>query len=259
TAAPPRKSHFRRRSPPTRRGAIQTQGKQKEPVMFTHETLESRRLLSVSVAYDAASGNLTVQGSRNADNVLVTINDYHYFQIGRPIEHGQSNSMSYMQGVTVWDGGEQVYNNLAARQKVKSVDVLGSGGDDQITVAMENTNVAVRTYGEQGNDTLIASACSARGSDVFGGAGNDLLSITYCTGSTGATIDGGSEDDVIDVSSSSDSASDGKIFGGDGNDQITLAAEFGKRGFVVSGGAGDDVITGSDLSDQLFGDSGNDL
>jgi Ca2+-binding RTX toxin-like protein len=96
----------------------------------------------------------------------------------------------------------------------------------QATVA--NTAL-IQVFGQGGNDTITLDESNGAlpAAQVFGGAGNDVL-----TGGSGADL----------------------LFGGAGSDTL-----LGKGGAdQLFGGAGNDVLTGGDGDDQVFGEGGND-
>ena len=104
-------------------------------------------------------------------------------------------------GAVAIDGGQPTVANTG------EIQVFGQGGDDTITL-------------DESNGALPAA-------DLFGGAGNDVLT-------------GGSGND--------------QLFGQAGNDIL-----LGKGGDdLLFGGAGNDVLTGGTGNDQVFGEAGND-
>jgi Ca2+-binding RTX toxin-like protein len=110
-------------------------------------------------------------------------------------------------------------------------NILLNGGSVPVvggTPTVANTT-NIQLFGQVGNDTLALDESNGAlpAAELFGGAGNDLLT-------------GGSGDD--------------QLFGQAGNDTLT-----GKGGNdLLFGGAGNDVLTGGAGNDQVFGEAGND-
>src|SRR5262249_26317485 len=114
--------------------------------------------------------------------------------------------------------------NAAGQLLVNGGVVPIEGG--QPTVA-NTTEIVV--FGQGGNDTITLDESNGAlpAAELFGGAGNDVL-----TGGSGADL----------------------LFGGTGNDILN-----GKGGNdLLFGGAGNDVLDGGTGDDQLFGEAGND-
>src|SRR5262245_53515562 len=109
--------------------------------------------------------------------------------------------------------------------------ILVNGGNVSITggtPTVANTAM-IQVFGPGGQDTITLDESNGAlpAAQLFGGAGNDVL-----TGGSGADL----------------------LFGGAGNDIL-----LGKGGNdLLFGGAGNDVLTGGDGDDQVFGEGGND-
>jgi Ca2+-binding RTX toxin-like protein len=86
---------------------------------------------------------------------------------------------------------------------------------------------------------------------VFGQAGNDVISLDEANGALpAADLFGGDGDDTLTGGSGND-----LLFGQNGNDTL-----FGKGGNdFLFGGAGNDSLTGGAGNDQVFGEAGNDV
>ncbi len=135
------------------------------------ETLEGRRLLSVSLSHH---GLLHVNGTRHADTISISPN---------PNQAG-------MMDVTVNDK-TRTYD----ASKVSSINVNAGGGDDTVTEDASITQPST-LLGGAGNDTLIAG----NGNDtILGGSGND--SIQCGTGHD--NVDGGKGSDHVAFSNTS--------------------------------------------------------
>jgi Ca2+-binding RTX toxin-like protein len=247
------------------------------------ESMESRRLMSVTladVAYTGATtiyvepawspttmvnGNITAQGTVYDDRIYVwqenstTIginNNGHYSYWYAP-----SVNHIYVNG---GDGGDHliVYEGMT-----KNVTLRGDNGGDILQGGNGNDNV----YGGEGfddcsggwgNDNIDggnhADWLSGEGGDdvVSGGLGDD-------TGYGGAGNDwiyGGSENDRLDGGDGTDN-----MYGGWGNDNMTGGNGtdwmYGEQGNdVLTGGASTDYLRGGDGDDYFYasGDGAND-
>ena len=153
----------------------------------TFEQLGSRITPAVNAFFSPQAGLLTVLGD-SLDNTIEVSRD----AAGKLLING---------GAVAIKGGSATVANT------KQIQVFGQGGNDTLTL-------------NESNGALP-------GSNLFGGAGNDVLT-------------GGSGKDLL--------------FGQSGNDTL-----FGKGGFdFLFGGTDNDVLTGGDGDDQAFGESGND-
>src|SRR5829696_4984834 len=117
-----------------------------------------------------------------------------------------------------------ISRDAAGKILVNGGAVAVSGG----TATVANTTL-IQVFGLGGQDTITLSEANGAlpRANLFGGAGNDVLT-------------GGSGNDML--------------FGQAGNDTL-----LGKGGVdFLFGGADNDVLTGGDANDQVFGESGND-
>ena len=167
------------------------------------EQLETRTMLS---GISLVGNELRIDGDSGADVAKV-------WQVGGQI-HAQLNSTTV--------------NYSAA--SVGKVRFLGLDGNDYFR---NDTNIASKAYGHDGNDILIGG----NGNDYLcGQGGNDRL-----YGRSGAdTLSGGTGDDLL--------------YGADGNDR--LYGHEGNDGLY--GDSGNDSLYGYDGNDRLYGSSGND-
>ncbi|CAN5342487.1 hypothetical protein BH09PLA1_BH09PLA1_00570 [soil metagenome] len=251
-------------------------------VMFTPETLESRRLLSVSVNFDPSSGQLEVFGVGKDNNIRVTMVNTEGTPVVSRLAKAAELSTSkvdlqitkpgpLLPGVNIYDGTSLVFSSSLKDAKVQNVDIYGSDGRDAITVYSWNSRVTSRVFGQSGDDTIHATANNASLAQVFGGDGNDYLNLVFADSALFQSPDAGAGNDIVNVfgSPTYDTVGAGLnctvlgrfIYGGDGNDVITTSMEFGQPGgfgYIVMAGAGNDVIEGSSQADQLYGEDGND-
>ncbi|WP_298232626.1 type I secretion C-terminal target domain-containing protein [uncultured Azohydromonas sp.] len=111
--------------------------------------------------------------------------------------------------------------------------LLGGVGNDHLNFSGAwDVSFAALVDGGDDNDTINLS--HAGRSTVLGGAGDDVISLTY--GSTGLMVDGGDGDDSIWAASwEHDTAT---LIGGLGNDTIVAAGD----ALAIDAGAGNDLI-----------------
>jgi hypothetical protein len=153
----------------------------------------------------------------------------------------------------------------------------GGEGNDNITYGTVNT---YSTYGGADNDTINVTTAvnstiqGSKGNDriaglgggnlvlsnsfAYGGANNDTITVGTVTVST---VQGSAGNDVINMNGSVTANS--KINGGSENDTINIAATgSATKGSTINGNKGADVITalnGADLDEVvIYGGSGND-
>jgi Ca2+-binding RTX toxin-like protein len=113
--------------------------------------------------------------------------------------------------------------------------IHGLGGNDII----DGKNGADVIYGDDGNDILYDYEGSR--AELYGGAGNDRLIVvrdspSYIT--TTSTVDGGDDNDIIDVTNANAAMI---ILGGGGNDTVRLLGALGGSP-IVDLGAGNDTF-----------------
>ena len=233
--------------------------RQKSSKSFTYSGLEDRRLLAVTVNFNA--GEVVIRGDGFDNQVLVQ-------QVNASLRVTVAN-----QGSTNYD-----FNS------VDSLRFIGGNGNDIFT---NETNITTIAAGNNGNDRLT----SGNGNDrLFGGGGNDILNSSggtntlngangndNITGGSGVdtifgfdgndTINGGAgndyivagdDDDTINGNGGNDtvfaSGGDDTVYGGDGNDSL-----YGQAGIDdLFGEAGNDLIRGGTGNDTLIGDAGDD-
>jgi Ca2+-binding RTX toxin-like protein len=117
----------------------------------------------------------------------------------------------------------------------------------QVTVAHASEGDHIEVFGLDGNDSITASALpfDAPRLELFGGAGNDILT-------------GGGNRDVLHGDEGNDKLAGGgsndDLFGGDGNDKM----DGGAGNDLLGGGFGNDALTGGIGNDTLVGGEGDD-
>ena len=185
------------------------------------ESLEDRRLMSVSAVWDPTTQRLSVSGDGANDTILVE--SFNSDQ-GVVITGNNTNIQVRKAGTT------NEFVNTASLA-IDDIYVYGNGGNDTITV---NKVRDTRIMGGTGNDTIYGVNSSARRDTIYGGAGEDTV-----YGRNGNDVLGGEGPDSGD-------AFDDRLYGGDGND-------------LLYGYGGDDSLYGGNGDDELHGDSGGDF
>jgi Ca2+-binding RTX toxin-like protein len=189
-------------------------------------------------------------------------------QHGTPVEHssprqpfpieldGESSAaLSSLASDSVQSKASAAGASIQALSATFSVDtgVLSVSGDNQcntVTIGRDAggvINVNGGTVPVLGGTPTVANTALI---DVFGQAGNDVITIDESNGALPrANLFGGTGNDVLTGGSGND-----QLFGQSGNDTLN-----GKGGFdFLFGGDGDDTLTGGDADDQVFGQGGND-
>lgn len=189
------------------------------------EALENRDLMSAGnflptgVWFDAPTGTLSIVGSDNADQAMVTV--YPTFKIhatlshlGPPAQPGNANSRPVIQD------GDLILDDSV----VKKIQFFGQKGDDTFSDA---TDIPCTAYGGEGNDKLV------------GGNDNDHL-------------DGGNGDDTLEGNQGDD-----VLIGGRGNDTFIFAGSFLDMDKVVEAGSLDrDTLDFSKLGQPYLRNDG---
>ena len=216
------------------------------------EHLEPRQLMAANPAQvgfqeSGASGTATlyITGTNKAD--VIKIDD---------------NGTASVGNITVTLGNGNVYTTKSG---IAQIEVLGKGGDDQVSYNLEGDLVAPRVVlvdlgagNDKFTDNLAGAINSASGLDleVYGDAGNDTMS-TVQTGATllgKATVyfDGGAGNDNLAYNGSGMIAAGASLspeFSGDaGNDTIrsNYAGQINGNymyNLTADGGSGNDTIT----------------
>jgi len=167
--------------------------------------------------------------------------------LGGNIQLGISATITSVLG---GQGNDVIYSN-----NLQSSRLNGNLGDDEIFVG----------FGIAGDKTAISATVNIANSQIFGGQGDDLISITgggtsVVRGYFSTEVDGNLGDDEILVNIAGDAAFQNSVIaGGDGNDLIDAAGVTFDGGsfvdLVIEGGEGDDTIYGGEGNDAI--DTGN--
>jgi Ca2+-binding RTX toxin-like protein len=130
------------------------------------------------------------------------------------------------------------------------LSVIGDSLDNTITISRDAAGKILVNGGAvpvRGGAATVANTASIQ---VFGGGGNDTITLSEANGALpAAQLFGGAGKDTLTGGSGND-----LLFGQAGDDTL-----LGKGGFdFLFGGADNDTMTGGDGDDQVFGESGND-
>ena len=128
--------------------------------------------------------------------------------------------------------------------------VFGDAQDNTITISRDAAGKILVNGGAVAISGGTATVANTTTIQVFGQAGNDVITLSEANGALpAANLFGGGDNDVLTGGSGGD-----LLFGQAGNDTL-----LGKGGVdLLFGGADNDTLTGGDADDQVFGESGND-
>lgn len=251
--------------------------------MYPIETLESRRLMSVSL--NAVSHLLTVNGTAGDDVIKVAVVGDKVRVTDNGVVSNFLKSKVTKIAVFAKDGTDQVavessvflptelHTGAGGYDEVKggsgkdtiyvestSSNGYGNGGDDKVVV----TSFDGRGYGNAGNDTIVVAMGEGQG---HGGDGNDTISVTWADNTY---IDAGAGNDVVRLTNPANYSGDNGIIGGPGVDTVDYSGIGGdlvlrndawsghyfSPGGVVTPVSDTDGITGVE---NLTGGAGNDI
>ena len=234
-------------------------------------------------AYSAITGALDYKGFAGADsiNVAATLSS-------TVSTFGGNDNISVNGGpATVLAGAGDDVITAGFYTETSAVSFSGGDGNDRIVGGSGLSHL----FGDAGNDTIDASNTH---SQVHGGSGDDILSLTFLyastSGSGAGVLDGGSGHDrltltlagldalTFNCNGQSLTLPDGTRITGiegfnlqaaRGNDNLTSSnGSFGAIENILNGGAGNDTLhalgngaalDGSFGADRLIGGAGNDL
>lgn len=207
------------------------------------ESLENRRMLSVTAKFDPGTATYRVEGDDAKQNIQVEIDRV-------AVESARSKTTTTYDRVRVFDNGQLAFTTLQPLDTMKAVDINTYGADDTVIATNNGTNARVRVNGGDGNDSIdVTSAAGAPGSTVRGGAGDDNLVVASKRSTAGHTVFGDRGNDAITGSDFAD-----QLFGDDpSSDKVD---DDGND--VIFGGAGNDILIGGGGNDYLDGQAGSD-
>ena len=237
-------------------------------------------------AYEAAVAS-TIRGGDGVDDISIDI----FSQSAEPNVNfdldGGAGDDAVAVRIRSYSSGVEVPTNSFVR---------GAEGNDVISVELyEAPGTTNRVNGGGDNDTITALVSSLTeegfgiGNDVFGGSGDDLMTLTAISGGNSAnpfneasggdgadritariemtmfdldstarnTVYGGEGDDRLTAIIVTDGAMSGfsELFGGAGDDRLKVSG--GNENFLW-GNVGDDTLLGGVGNDNLIGGQGND-
>lgn len=215
------------------------------------ETLESRRLQSVTGFSPNYPGTLIVQGDAGNDTLQV-----------------------YREGASITVYEDRARIGVFAASTVRSIAMYGNGGNDVLeasSAAGYAISHNVMLSGGDGDDVLRGGFGR---DDFYGGRGTDIADYSNRGQALRVSLDGywndgtaGSGSDVDNVRTDVENvwggagsdylvgnAAGNYLWGGGGHDRL----EGGSGNDRLDGSAGDDVLVGHAGHDALFGQEGND-
>ena len=221
---------------------------------------------SPTTTSDTKLGTLRLKNYFNADGSVNTTNGYPMVRLNREFYAGDDGERQF-DGFT-WNrikgtSPEKNYRRQYVNAGTAGADTVDLGtlekpnskyvwmyyaldGDD--TVTAQAGDIA---YGGNGDDMLYARGCMI---DLFGGAGNDIITVRAADDSNldHVNVNGQRDNDVIEAWGSYHF-----LAGGSGNDDINIHGN-GHTSCLV-GGSGDDLIYIEDGYDHRgYGSNGND-
>jgi Ca2+-binding RTX toxin-like protein len=214
------------------------------------ELLEARQLLAVTAVF-RNDGVLVVTGTPGRDHIEVSISN--------DISPGDTSVIVKGQGAIVEGPGMPT-----------GVIINGGGGADNLSIGQSMAAFApVTIQGGDGDDVIGMGAYGGYPARIYGGRGNDQITINDFYGGGKILVHGGAGDDVIERASNPTWFTDelyhpspAHLYGGAGHDRITSGDGndhlFGGAGNdTLKGGLGDDLLVGGSGKDRLSGGAGN--
>jgi hypothetical protein len=223
------------------------------------------------------AGNFIVKADKEAD-IISLVSTVEPSQLTDVSVYGQDGidtitapSAALFRGRTQGgEGNDNInYGNLNTYQTYGGADndtinftlginstIQGSKGNDTIG-GLGNVNVSTsKVYGGAGNDQIFAGAITS--SIIQGSAGNDFLSLNGVI-SGKSKVNGGSENDSIDIFGTTNVAAKGSTINGNkGGDRIRVAQGAVLDNITIFGGSGSDNIAAFDQETTITGDKGED-
>jgi Ca2+-binding RTX toxin-like protein len=222
--------------------SISTRTKSNRNGSLSFTSLESRQLLA-GISFDAATGQVTVDGSAGNDVVRVMEDTGTTTVIFTGLETRSFDTANVSEIVFFGRNGDDWFRNDSST----SSKAFGQNGDDTLIGGSADDRLrggtgSDRLYGMNGNDFIAGDDDNDFG---WGGSGSDRLF-------GGRGVDRMSGEDGNDFMGGGDG--DDNLYGGRGNDKV-----YGNSGNDrLFGELGDDLISGDDDNDSLYGGEGND-
>ena len=225
-------------------------------------TSTSERITEIIDVLDLGDGQNTLSvtgkmfgvnyfGGKDVDTIRSGVTENSRFWLGLGED---SVVLAQMANSAIYAGAgeDKIIVGGIARQEGRGSIISAEDDNDTIIInALPNTLVALeadnsRIFGGNGDDTItIKGDLFGTGNQIFGDAGNDAITISGNIRGYNNLIDGGAGDDIITVQG--DVLKDlGGVFtirGGDGNDTISVGNISTENAVSILAGSGSDTVT----------------
>ncbi|WP_218829620.1 Ig-like domain-containing protein [Gallibacterium anatis] len=225
-------------------------------------TSTSERITEIIDVLDLGDGQNTLSvtgkmfgvnyfGGKDVDTIRsgVTENSRFWLGLGEDsVELAQMANSAIYAGA----GEDKITVGGIARQDGRGSIISAEDGNDTIIInALPNKSVALeadnsRIFGGNGDDTItIKGDLFGTGNQIFGDAGNDTITISGNIRGYNNLIDGGAGNDTITLDGEILKDLGGKltIQGGDGNDTISVGNISTEDNVSIFAGNGNDIVT----------------
>lgn len=220
----------------------------KSTAVPTYQVLESRKLLAGDVTVSVNGSALEVLGDGDANQIqIVGSPDGSAVVIGLNDTTINGGSADFVTGadlrtaqIQLGDGNDEV--DIRGLVLDNALTVRTGDGDDRAEIQHINAR-GIEVSGNDGSDVLqLDNVFSRRSIVILGGDGDDTVAIGAMAAERNGVIDTGSGDDILAADNLGIRENMTLVFGS-GDDQALLAGEtYGYRGNIVLG-AGDDSLS----------------
>ena len=225
-------------------------------------TSTSERITEIIDVLDLGDGQNTLSvtgkmsgvnyfGGKDVDTIQsgVTENSRFWLGLGEDsVELAQMANSAIYAGA----GEDKITVGGIARQEGRGSIISAEDGNDTIIInALPKKSVALEAdnsqiFGGNGDDTItINGDLFGTGNQISGDAGNDTITISGNIRGSNNLIDGGAGDDIITVQGDvlKDLGGEFTIQGGDGNDTISVGNISTENAVSILAGSGSDTVT----------------
>ncbi|WP_039135966.1 Ig-like domain-containing protein, partial [Gallibacterium genomosp. 2] len=225
-------------------------------------TSTSERITEIIDVLDLGDGQNTLSvtgkmsgvnyfGGKDVDTIQsgVTENSRFWLGLGEDsVELAQMANSAIYAGA----GEDKITVGGIARQEGRGSIISAEDGNDTIIInALPKKSVALEAdnsqiFGGNGDDTItINGDLFGTGNQISGDAGNDTITISGNIRGSNNLIDGGAGDDIITVQGDvlKDLGGEFTIRGGDGNDTISVGNIGTENNMSIFAGSGSDTVT----------------
>jgi serralysin len=162
-------------------------------------------------------------------------------------------------GISFVVNGSSITSSFGTFSNFETFDIRAGSGDDTITTGSGDDAVETGTGVDHvstgaGNDSIYIESA---GGLFDAGDGNDWVSWTVGSSSSGFTVDGGAGQDQLHLDWTSATAGQSLVVNGS-TFTSSLGSFAGFETFYISAGSGDDTITTGSGDDNIYGGGGND-